>query len=274
MSLVLPALLTGKAGAVLACFAILFAAERWWPADQRAGQSHLKPAGGVNRLGRNLALWLGNVILSLLVVVPLTSVAATLAPNWRPDWWQGAPGLAIDLVLLDLLIYWWHRWNHEIPFLWRFHEVHHLDRTLDTTTALRFHFGEVTLSALARAAVVVVLAFPIASVLAFEASILLAALFHHSNLRLPTAFEQALARLIITPSLHWVHHHARRVDTDSNYGTVLSSWDRLFATRSATPRRPGMPIGVEDQVERPLLELLVRPFRLGSRTPAAPLQTR
>ncbi len=261
MNLVLPAMLAGKTGAVLAWFAILFAMERWLPADRPAELAGARPAGGRSRLGRNLALWLANVVLSFLVVVPLTAGASTLAPQWRPEWWQGAQGLVIDLVLLDLLIYWWHRWNHEIPFLWRFHEVHHLDRTLDTTTALRFHFGEVALSALARAAVVVALAFPLSSVLAFETAILLAAVFHHSNLRLPAAFEIALARLIITPSLHWVHHHARRADTDSNYGTVLSFWDRLFATRSPTARRPGMPIGVEGQAERPLLDLLARPFR-------------
>jgi sterol desaturase/sphingolipid hydroxylase (fatty acid hydroxylase superfamily) len=261
MELVLPALLTGKAAAVFAWLALFFAAERWRPAAKPPDQPAARPAGGQSRLGRNLALWLANVALSLLVVVPLTAGAAALAPGWRPAWWQGAPGLVADLVLLDFFIYWWHRWNHEIPFLWRFHEIHHLDRTLDTTTALRFHFGEVTLSALARAAAIVVLALPLSSVLVFETAVLMAAIFHHSNLRLPAAFERALARLIITPSLHWVHHHARRSDTDSNYATVLSVWDRLFATRSPTARRLDMPIGVEGQSERPLIDLLARPFR-------------
>ena len=108
-------------------------------------------------------------------------------------------------MLLDLLIYWWHRANHRLPLLWRFHQVHHLDRFLDTTSALRFHFGEVLLSVLARAAVIVLLDIPIASVLVFETLVLVAAIFHRSGLRLAAGFERALARVVITPSIHWEH---------------------------------------------------------------------
>ena len=198
---------------------------------------------------------------SLLLVTPLTVAAAANALSWRPAWWSGAAGLAADLVLLDLLIYWWHRANHELPLLWRFHVVHHLDRTLDTTSAIRFHFGEVLLSALARAAAIVLLALPLASVLIFETLLLAAAIFHHSNLRLPAGIEAALSRLVITPSIHWVHHRPRRADTDANYGTVFSFWDRLFGTRSPTRRRPDQPIGAEGQPELALPALLLRPFR-------------
>ncbi len=116
------------------------------------------------------------------------------------------------------------------------------------------------LSALARAAVIVLLDIPIASVLVFETLLLVAAIFHHSNLRLATGLERALARVGITPSIHWVHHHARRSDTDSNYGTIFSFWDPLFDSRSATPRSPGMPIGVETRGEQSLARLLLRPF--------------
>ena len=124
--------------------------------------------------------------------------------------------------------------------------MHHLDRFLDSTSALRFHFGEVFLSALARALVIVAFAVPFATVVVFEALILLAAIFHHSNLRLPRRHSEAAgARLIITPAIHWVHHHARRRDTDSNYGTIFSFWDPLFGSRSPTPRDPDMEIGVE-----------------------------
>ncbi|NIA71002.1 sterol desaturase family protein [Pelagibius litoralis] len=240
-----------------------FVAERLLPAARPlpAPGDNRKPAGGWWRLGRNLGLWLLNAALSPLLILPLTFWAATHALSWRPDWWQGLPGLALDILLLDLLIYWWHRANHEVPFLWRFHEVHHLDRFLDTTSALRFHFGEVVLSALARAAVVLLLGFPFTSVLVFEVLVLLGAIFHHSNLRLPATLEQVLARLIITPSIHWVHHHALRRDTDSNYGTLFSFWDRLFGSRSAQPRDLAMPIGVEGRAEEGFVSLLVHPLR-------------
>jgi sterol desaturase/sphingolipid hydroxylase (fatty acid hydroxylase superfamily) len=251
-------LLLGKVLFLAAWLAALFVAERLRPA---ADQVRGTPADHRHRLGRNAGLWLINTGLSPLVVAPLTAAAAAGALAWRPAWWSGPAGLAADLILLDLLIYWWHRANHRLPLLWRFHLVHHLDRTLDTTSALRFHFGEVLLSAAARAAAIMLLAFPLASVLLFETLLLAAAIFHHSNLRLPPRLEAALSRLVITPSIHWVHHRPVRADTDSNYGTVLSVWDRLFVTRSPTRRTPDQPIGAEGQAELPFPALLLRPFR-------------
>jgi sterol desaturase/sphingolipid hydroxylase (fatty acid hydroxylase superfamily) len=253
-----PLLLLGKSLFLLAWLAALFAAERLHPAAVPAPWPAGEPG---RRLGRNLGLWLINSGLSLLVVAPLTVAAAGHALPWRPGWWSGAGGLAADLLLLDLLIYAWHRLNHEMPLLWRFHVVHHLDRSLDTTSALRFHFGEVLLSALARAAAILLLGLPLTSVLVFETLLLAAAIFHHSNLRLPARLEAALARLVITPSIHWVHHRPRRADTDANYGTVFSFWDRLFGTMSPTRRQPDQPIGAEGLPELPLSGLLLRPFR-------------
>lgn len=260
-------LLAWKSYAVAAWFVLLFAVERLRPAAPAPLMAAGEPAAGWPRVGRNLALFALNTALSLLVVVPLSAWAARHGLVERPSWWSGWPGLLLDLLILDFLIYWWHRANHVWPPLWRFHVVHHLDRTLDSTTALRFHFGEVLLSALARAGVIVLLGLPLLSVLVFETLLLIAAIFHHSNLRLPPRLERALSRVVVTPSIHWVHHHARRADTDSNYATVLSVWDRLFASRSRTERRPDMRIGVERQRERPLGELALQPFRPAA-TPA------
>jgi sterol desaturase/sphingolipid hydroxylase (fatty acid hydroxylase superfamily) len=247
-------LLAYKVAVVLAWLAALFALERLIPAAPRPD------AAGAARLGRNAALLAVNTLLSRWLVVPLTAWAASGLVDWRPLWWSGWPGLLADLVILDALIYWWHRANHRIPFLWRFHEVHHLDRFLDTTTALRFHAGEVALSAAARAAIVILLDFPITSILVFETLVLLAAIFHHSNVALPPRLEAFLSRIVVTPSIHWVHHHRRRTDTDSNYATILSLWDRLFRSRSATLRRTDMEIGVEGRDEKELLPLLLSPL--------------
>jgi sterol desaturase/sphingolipid hydroxylase (fatty acid hydroxylase superfamily) len=243
-----------KTAAIATVLIGLFVAERLWPAAPRPS-----PAWG--RVARNGALWLVTVALSLGFVVPVTAWAAAHAVSWRPVWWAGPPSLAADIVFLDCLIYWWHRANHTVPLLWRFHAVHHLDRFLDTTSALRFHFGEVALSALVRAAIVVALGLPLASVLVFESVLLAATLFHHSNLRLPPAFEATLARVIITPSLHWVHHHRVRADTDSTYGTLFSFWDRLFGSTTPNVRTPAMPIGVEGVEEKDLVGLLLAPFQ-------------
>lgn len=256
------AFLAWKSAAVLAWLLLLFLAERLRPAAPRPVGEALGPVPGVwRRVGRNFGLWLLNAGLSPLVVLPISLLATQHGLGWRPDWWSGWNGLILDLLILDVLIYWWHRANHEVAFLWRFHAVHHLDRFLDTSSALRFHFGEVLLSAGARAVVIVLLDLPFASILVFETLVLISALFHHSNLALPAGLERALARLVITPSIHWVHHHAVRRDTDSNYGTILSIWDPLFGSRSATQRRPDMEIGVEATAEESLPRLLLRPFK-------------
>lgn len=238
--------------------ALLFVLERMVPAapwPDKGGRLSLP------RVGRNIALFMLNFGLSPLVIIPVSAWAAGLTA-WRPEGWSGVLAIAVDVIILDLWIYWWHRANHELQLLWRFHEIHHLDEFLDTSTAVRFHFFEVLLSAAVRVPVIIALDIPLVSVLVFETLVLVSSLFHHSNVRLPPRLEGALSRLIITPSIHWVHHHAIRRDTDSNYGTIFSFWDPLFGSRSRTRRTPDMPIGVERQHERTLPALLVRPFRL------------
>ena len=214
----------------------------------------------IRRIAKNLSLVGINALVSPLLVIPVTVFAAQWALTWRPDWWQGGLGLTLDFVLLDVWLYVWHRANHVFPVLWRFHEVHHLDETLDASTALRFHFGEVIASSLLRAVVIFLLGVPLASVLLFEIVVAMAAIFHHSNLRLPATLERALAWVIVTPSIHWVHHHAKRADTDSNYATVLSVWDRVFGSRSATVRTVAMQMGVEAGRDLGFVGLVARPF--------------
>lgn len=219
-----------------------------------------KVTGGLMRVAKNLSLAGVNAVLSWAIVVPVSAIAASHALDWRPAWWSGGQGLLLDMLLLDCWIYFWHRANHVVPMLWRFHEVHHLDTFLDASSALRFHFGEVVLSSLVRALVIFLLGVPLASVIAFETVLAVVSMFQHSNVRLPRWLERPLSYVIVTPSIHWVHHHALRQDTDSNYATVLSVWDRVFNSRSATDRTPAMPIGVEGLGDRGLLELLKRPF--------------
>ena len=257
-----PDIVQSKGAIIFGFAALLLVLERVFPsARPRAvtGLQHL--ANMVWRMVKNLSLAGLNAILSALIVVPVSALAASHALDWRPDWWSGTSGLILDIVLLDLWIYWWHRANHEIQFLWRFHEIHHLDGFLDVTSALRFHAGEVFLSSLVRATVIYLLDVPLHSVIVFETVVLLNAIFHHSNLKLPQGLERVLSFFIVTPSIHWVHHHAIRRDTDSNYATFLSVWDRLFGSRSRTQRWADMPIGVEKRSDEHLPGLLVRPFR-------------
>lgn len=250
-------LLPYKGAVILAALALFLVLDRVIPVA--------KVTGGIWRVAKNLGLAVLNAGLSGLIVVPLSALAASHGLGWRPSWMSGWTGLLLDVLILDLWVYWWHRANHELAFLWRFHEVHHLDEFLDASSSIRFHFGEVLLSALVRAGVIFLAGIPLVSVIVFETLLALAALFQHSNLRLPKGLEAALSHVIVTPSIHWVHHHAIRKDTDSNYATLLSVWDRIFASRSATIRVPEMKIGVEGLSDRPLPQLLLRPFGLDRR---------
>lgn len=235
-------------------------------ADEEAKTAAGRRKGRLRRWARNAVLFAINSALSPAIVIPLSAYLVQLGPDWRPDWLTGAFGgwgqLAFDILLLDLFIYAWHRVNHEIPLLWRFHQVHHFDKHLDVTTAVRFHFGEVLLSAVTRGVFVALMDIPLTSVVLFEVVLLFCSIFQHSNARLPAGVEKALSAIIITPGIHWVHHHAVRADTDSNYGTLFSFWDRLFGSRSPTARWADMPIGlVGEKRDLTLLELLLVPLK-------------
>lgn len=245
-----------KGVVVLAALALLLLAERAMPAVP------VPPAFATHtRLAKNVSLWVCNSLVSLMIVLPVTLYASSQAHYWWSGWVPRWTWLPLDLLILDLWIYWWHRASHRIPVLWRFHRVHHLDQWLDVTSAVRFHFGEVVLSALARSVVIFCFAIPITSVIIFEALVLIFTAFHHSNVRLPRRLEQGLSLVVITPSIHWVHHHVEQRDTDSNYGTLSSFWDSLFRSRSKTPRSPDMAIGLDHLSDQGLWQLLLSPFR-------------
>jgi sterol desaturase/sphingolipid hydroxylase (fatty acid hydroxylase superfamily) len=221
-------------------------AERIWPADIQGGDWR--------RLARNAAFGLMLIAAGPLILVIQREGWGDIAPLVDLNDWPG--GVAAQFILFDLWVYLTHRAYHEIPWLWRVHAPHHLDEAMDATTSFRFHPGELV-------------GITPATLLAFEAILAVAALFHHSNLRLPARLEVALSRLIVTPAIHWVHHHKCRTDTDANYASLLSFWDRLFGTASPTPRTPGMAIGIEGERDRSLAGLLAYPVAGAfSRTPS------
>jgi sterol desaturase/sphingolipid hydroxylase (fatty acid hydroxylase superfamily) len=133
-------------------------------------------------------------------------------------------------ILFDIWMYFWHKANHQIGFLWLFHRAHHSDTQMDTTTALRFHPGELILSTLIRVPVLAVLGMTFGQLILFETILNLSTLFHHSNLSLPRSWDRSLSFLIVTPDMHRVHHSIERMETNSNYTSLLSCWDRLFGS--------------------------------------------
>lgn len=136
----------------------------------------------------------------------------------------------VALLLIDMWQYLWHRLNHRVPLLWRFHSVHHSDAELDASSGVRFHTGEIALSALARAALIPLAGITIEHLVLYELIVTPIVLFHHSNIRIPRRLDRVLRIFIVTPWMHWVHHSRWRPETDSNFASGLSVWDRLFRT--------------------------------------------
>lgn len=231
------------------------------------GWEALRPARAPDR-GR----WVGNfalgavdaALLRLTVAGGLVGVAAwgqTVGAGVLPGGWVA---LVAGLVLLDLAVYLQHRLLHRLPWLWRWHRVHHTDACVDVSTALRFHPVEALLSLAVKAAVVLAVGVPPAGALAFELWLSACALFNHANVHLPPVAERWLRRVLITPDLHRIHHSARIHEHNSNFGFSVCWWDRLFG--SWRPQAHGgeaaLRVGLADRASpRHLLALLAEPFR-------------
>lgn len=176
-------------------------------------------------------------------------------------WWLE---LALAIVLLDYTLYVWHYLTHKVPFLWRFHVAHHIDLDLDASTALRFHFGELVLSVPWRAAQVVIIGVSPISYLAWQTFVFPSILFHHSNVRLPIGMERWLNRLIVTPRMHGIHHSIVENETNSNWSSGFTVWDRLHGTLRLNVPQQQITIGVpayQNPKEVELKETLLLPLR-------------
>ncbi len=151
---------------------------------------------------------------------------------------------AIAVILLDYTLYVWHVLTHRVPFLWRFHVVHHVDLDLDASTAIRFHFGELALSVPWRAAQIVMIGVSSGAYAAWQTALFLSILFHHSNVRLPLRVERWLSRILVTPRMHGIHHSMVREETNSNWSSGLTIWDRLHGTLLLNVPQEAITIGV------------------------------
>lgn len=174
--------------------------------------------------------------------------------------WLGA---ALGVLALDAVSYAWHRANHRVRWLWRFHRVHHGDRAFQVTTALRFHPGELLLALPVRLAAIAALGVSSEGVLAFELVFGAMNLLEHGNFDLPRWLERPLARALVVPALHRLHHARELDDLNSNYGTILSLWDRALGTLrpsdSGRRHETGLP-GAAGEREASLGEALRAPF--------------
>jgi sterol desaturase/sphingolipid hydroxylase (fatty acid hydroxylase superfamily) len=229
-------------GSLAAAYVALFLLER--AAPLRRPKARLLP-----RLGVNLLVSAAAFVAVLAVVEPASSgtlqwVTSASFGLMHLVALPGAVELVLVFLLLDLSFYYWHIANHRIALLWRIHNVHHIDPDLDVTTAFRFHFAEVALSAGFRAAQIALIGPSLAAYAVYEVLFQAGTLFHHSNLRLPIGFERLLNKLLVTPRMHGIHHSGIRHETNSNFGVVFPWWDRIHGTLRLNVPQASIVIGI------------------------------
>jgi sterol desaturase/sphingolipid hydroxylase (fatty acid hydroxylase superfamily) len=174
--------------------------------------------------------------------------------------WLEAP---LAVALMDYTLYLWHVLMHRSLTLWRLHLPHHVDLDLDASTALRFHFSELVVSAAWRAGQVALIGVSAPAYSAWQKLLMFSILFHHSNVELPIELERWLSRIIVTPRLHGIHHSIIRDETDSNWSSGLTLWDWLHGTLKLNVPQQAITIGVpayrrSEQVSLP--KIIAMPF--------------
>lgn len=217
--------------------------------------------------GKNLSI----AALNLLIFLPSSLLTASVLSQTSQTW-PGVRALpvplwaqtALILVLIDLWMYVWHWLNHRLGFLWRFHAVHHSDPELDVTTAWRFHFVEILFGEALRLGVLILIGASIGDLLLYIILMTLVIAFHHSNVRIPAGLDRALRILIPTPHMHRIHHSSIWSERHSNYGRMLSIWDRLFRSFQLSDDVRSIVQGLDGESsynQQRVLRLLGRPFR-------------
>ena len=206
----------------------------------------------------------------LAIALPLLAVGAAIdagAQGWGlfnqitlPIWVE----TVLAILIFDFAIWAQHLVFHKVPILWRLHRVHHADRDIDVTTAIRFHPIEIVLSMLLKIGLVYLIGPSALAIILFEIILNGTAMFNHANMRLPLGLDAVLRLILVTPDMHRVHHSVHRHEHDSNYGFALSIWDRIFGTYVAQPEKghEDMTIGLQWQDDRPskLMWCLSLPF--------------
>ena len=152
----------------------------------------------------------------------------------------------LSFLMLDLYMYFWHRSMHQLPLAWRFHRLHHTDRSMNVSTAYRFHPIEIISSSIPKLILIWLLGISGDYVLIYELVFTVVVALHHSNLAISESIDRLLALVIITPNLHRIHHSQVVTETNSNYGSVLSWWDKVFRTNNDRDDVINIQLGLTD----------------------------
>jgi sterol desaturase/sphingolipid hydroxylase (fatty acid hydroxylase superfamily) len=153
----------------------------------------------------------------------------------------------LSFLVLDLYMYSWHRLMHILPLAWRFHRVHHTDRSMNVSTAYRFHAIEIISSSIPKLGLISWLGISGNLVLIYELVFTVIVALHHSNWAISTPISKILAQIVVTPDYHRIHHSQIVTETNSNYGSVFTWWDRIFQTNNSRLDIINIQLGVSDE---------------------------
>ncbi len=235
---------------------------------ERAQPLRTKKRKTLPRITRNVAMGAACQAMIVAAENPTTQAVArrNAERNRGIQHWLGGGvlGKAAAFLAMDYGFYLWHIATHKVPFLWRFHRVHHVDPDMDASTALRFHFADMLVSLPWRMVQVRVSGVDPETLKRWQTFFLLSVLFHHSNTRLLDGWEKKLSRVVTTPRMHGIHHSQALSEMDSNWSSGVALWDHLHGTYRDDVEQEDIVIGVDDpQAERDvqLLPALLAPAR-------------
>ncbi len=221
----------------------------------------------IPRTVRNAVLGAGCAVIVEAVEQPLTRAIAAKNLSHKRGFAQKLPRplrVAGGIAAMDYGFYWWHVATHKLPFLWRFHRVHHADPDMDMSTAVRFHPVDMLVSLPWRLAQVRLAGVSPKSLRLWRSFFNFSILFHHSNMKLPGRTDDRLARILTTPKMHGIHHSRDGAERDSNFTSGFSLWDRLHGTYRDDVQQADVEIGVDDpaaEADAELFRALAAPFK-------------
>ncbi|MBT8488571.1 MAG: sterol desaturase family protein [Gemmatimonadetes bacterium] len=246
---------------VMACLAVSWALEGSFPLVQ-LGYRKWRHAGA------NFAFLATSLVINTSFSVAAVAIVAWTSTNEfgllhlldLPLWVE----LVLALVVLDLLAqYWAHYLLHKVRWMWRLHAVHHTDTKVDATTGTRLHPGDFAVREFFALGALLLTGAALAYYVIYRVTTIFFTLVTHANVAPPVWLDATLSWVFVTPNMHKFHHHFEQPWTDSNYGNMLSIWDRLFGTfvyADVNDIRYGLNVyseGKEDDV----LHQLALPFR-------------
>ena len=223
----------------------------------------------IRHAGANLGLTIIHLIIHTILAIVIIKISDWSGANkFGIINWTGAGILAtilLTIIIVDFFGGWFvHLIEHKIKFLWRFHVVHHADNNVDVTTGLRHHPVESVVRGIFFFIGIVVSGAPMYAVMIYQTLLIFFTAFEHANIRLPKWLDNGMSYIFVSPNMHKVHHHWKQPFTDSNYGAILSIWDRLLGTfKKLAPKeiRYGIDRDYPNEKDEDFVLLIKKPFQ-------------